>query len=129
MRSTPSGCGILDHVVAQIVAFTNTVGHVKVGCASAEFDGRFQNDDRHRAIDVVVAVNQDGFFTVDGRIDAVNSRAEASHFLGGMQVINRWNEKAGSVVRLSQTAADEQPRQRIEWAAWSCGIPRSIRNW
>ena len=87
-------CGAFDHVVAEIVAFANAVGHVKIGSASAEFDGSFQDDDRHGAIDVVIAVDEDGFFGLDSCVEAVDGGAQAQHILGCVQMIERREEEA-----------------------------------
>src|ERR1700688_1308568 len=56
----------LDDIVAHVVAFTNAMRYVEVGGASAEFDRRLQNDDRHGAVDVVVSVNEDRLFALIG---------------------------------------------------------------
>src|SRR4029077_15477259 len=57
--------GSFDDVVAHVGAFANAVGNVEVGGASAEFNRSFQNDDRHGAVDVIVAVNENRFFAFD----------------------------------------------------------------
>jgi hypothetical protein len=92
-EANPRRCGPLDDIVAQIVAFANAVGNVKVGAAAAEFDGGLQNDDCHRAIDVVVAVDENGLFAFDGRCHALYRDAQAAHLLGRVQVGQRWRQK------------------------------------
>ena len=122
-EANAGGGGALDHVVAHIVAFANAVRDVEVGSASAEFDGRFQNDDGHGAVDVVIAVDQDGIFAFDGCIEAIDGAAQAGHVLGRVQMIKRRSEKARGGVGIGQAAADEQARQR---ASGDC---RAARHW
>lgn len=81
-EANAGGCGAFDDIVAQVVAFANAVGHVKIGSASAEFDGSLQNDDGHGSIYVVVAVDEDGLFAFDGGVEAVDGGAQAEHFFG-----------------------------------------------
>ena len=92
-QANASGGGALDDIVAHIVAFANAVWDVEIGCAAAEFDRRFQNDDGHGAVDIVVAVNQDGIFAFDGGVDAIDGAAKSGHVLGQMQVSESGSEK------------------------------------
>src|ERR1700686_3941262 len=71
--------GALDDIVAHVVAFTNAMRHGEVGRAPAEFDRRLQNDERHGAIDVVIAVNEDRLYALNGGINAIDGCAEAGH--------------------------------------------------
>ncbi len=77
IRRMPDGGRALDHIVAHVVAFANAVRHVEVGRAAAEFNRSLQNDDGHGAVDVVVAVDQNGLFAFDGGVDAVDGGAQA----------------------------------------------------
>ena len=72
MSVMPSGSGAFDHVAPQIVAFFDSVGHVKVGRAAAQFDGGFEDDDGGGAIDIVVAVDQDAFLALNRRLEAID---------------------------------------------------------
>src|SRR5205807_7310223 len=91
-QTNAGGGGALDHVVAQVVAFANAVRNVEVGRASAELNRSLQNDHRHGAINIVVAVNQDGLFALDGRFDAGDSGGQSTHLLGRVQVGERRRE-------------------------------------
>ena len=71
--------GSLDHVAAHVVALAYAVGNVEVGCAAAKLDRGLQDNDGHGAVDVVVAVDQDGFFAFDGGVEAVDRSGESSH--------------------------------------------------
>jgi hypothetical protein len=82
--------GALNHIVTQIVALADTVWDVKVGRTAAKFDGGFQNDDGHRSINIVIAIDEDGFFAFNGRVDAVDGGAQARHLFRGVQMINGW---------------------------------------
>ena len=107
------GRGALDHIVAQIVALANAVRDMKVGSASAEFNCGLQNDHRHCAIHVVVAVDEHRLFAFDGRIQPIDCRAHAGHLLRGMQVRNAGEKKAGGGIRVCNSAPNEQTRQRM----------------
>ena len=105
--------GALDHVIAHVVAFAKAVRHVEVGGAAAEFNCGLQNNDRHGAICVVVAVDEHGFFTLDGGIDAINRGAQARHALGGMQMRKGRRKIAVGRIQIVDAAVHQQWRQDI----------------
>ncbi len=80
----PDGGGALDHVVAHVVAFANAMRHMEVGRATAKFDRSFQNDHGHGSVDVIIAIDQDRLFALDGRIEAIDGASEAGHLFGGV---------------------------------------------
>jgi hypothetical protein len=125
-----SGCA-LDHIVAQIVALTNTVRDMKIRRASAKFDGSLQDDDRHRSIHVVIAIDQDGFLAFDSGIQTVDGGAQASHQLGCMQVSERRSEEARSGVSICQAAANKQLRQRTKGSVptYAIGPWNAVAKW
>src|SRR4029077_246006 len=51
------GSSALDHLVAHTIAFAVAWRNMKVSHSAAKLDGRFENDDRCRAVHIVVAVN------------------------------------------------------------------------
>ena len=67
--------GALDDITPQVVTFLDAMGHVEVGRAPAQLDRRFQDDDGGGAVDVVVAVDEDGFAGADGLLDARDRRS------------------------------------------------------
>jgi len=81
-QANPGSSGGFDHIRPHVVALANAVRHVKVRRPAAQFDRRLQNDDRHRAVDVVVAVNQHRLFAGDGGVDPVDRRRQPGHQLG-----------------------------------------------
>ena len=89
----PGRRGALDHIVAHVVAFANAMWHVEVGRAAAELNRSLQNDDRHGAVHVVVAVDEHGLFAFDGGVDAVDGGAQTGHALRGVEVRERRREK------------------------------------
>ena len=78
--------GALDDVVAHVIAVADAVRNVEVGGAAAQLNRGLQDDDCGRAIHVVVAVDQDGFFVLDGGFDAINRRLHARHQVRRMQM-------------------------------------------
>ena len=104
--------GALDHVVAHVVAFANAVRHVEIRRSSAEFDRRLQNDDGHRAVHVVVAVNQNRFFALDGGVDAIDGGAQAGHLFGRVQMGKGRGKEARGGFGIGDAAHDQQAGQR-----------------
>ena len=92
-EANAGGGGALDHIVAHVVAFANAMRDVEVGGAAAEFDGGFQNDDGHGAVDVVVAVDENGIFAFDGGVDAIDGGAQTGHLLGCVKMGDRGARK------------------------------------
>ena len=117
--------GALDHIVAHVVAFANAVRHVEVGRASAEFDRGLQNDDRHGAVDVVVAVDEDRLFAFDGGVDAIDGGAQAGHLFGRVEMRERRREKALGRFRIGDAAAHEQ---RARECGRALATPRSAES-
>ena len=63
----------------QAVAFAEAVRNVKADFAAEHFDGGLEQHDRGGAVDVVVAVEQNGFVARDGRFDALDGGLHAEH--------------------------------------------------
>ena len=60
--------------------------YVKIGCAAANFDRGLQNDNSCRAVNIVVAINQNRLLALDGGFNPINSRPHASHQVRRMEV-------------------------------------------
>ena len=88
------GGGLLDDVVAHVVAVADAVWNVEIGPAAAQLNRGLEDDDRGRTIHVVVAVNQNRFFVLDGSFDPIDRRLHASHQIRRMQVSKRGSEEA-----------------------------------
>ncbi len=71
------GRGALDDVGAHAVTVLQTMRNVKAGFAARHLDGFLQNDHRYCSVHVVVAVNQNLLFRLDGGIDARDGIAHA----------------------------------------------------
>src|SRR5258708_674197 len=104
-EANPRRCGAFNHVIPKIVAFANTVRNMEVSRTAAELNCGLQDDDRHRAVHVVVAVNQDGLLPFDGCVQAVNGGANAGHLFRWMEMGKRGSEEARSGFRVGDTAA------------------------
>ena len=48
---------------------------MEIAFAAAEFNRRLQNDDGHGAVDVVIAIDQDGLLALDCGVDAIDRDA------------------------------------------------------
>ena len=71
------GRGALDHIGAHAVAVLQTMRNMKAGFTAGHLDGFLQNDDGDCAVHVVVAVDQNLFFGLDGGFDARDGVAHA----------------------------------------------------
>ena len=78
--------GLLDDVVAHVVAVADAVRNMEFRRAAAELDGGLEDDDCGGAIDVVVAVDEDRLLVLDGGFDPVNGRLHTGHQVGRVQV-------------------------------------------
>ena len=86
--------------------------HVEIGRAAAQFDRSLQNDDCHGAVDVIVAVDQDGFFAFDGGVDAIDGGAQAGHPFRSVKMGERGREKRWRI-RHRDAAAHQQWREDV----------------
>ena len=102
------GRGALDDIVTHVIAFADAMWNVEVGGASAEFNRCFEDDYCHRAIDVVVAVDQHRLFALDGGIKTIDSGPQAAHPLGGVEVIKRGAKKTLRGFSIADAAARKQ---------------------
>ena len=95
----------LDHLVAHAIALADAMRHMKIGRPTAEFDGRLQNDDRRRAIHVVVAIDENFFFALDRRFQPVQSGFHSRH-----QQRDRANPPAPATRKRAATSGSSMPR-------------------
>ena len=97
-----------DHVIAHVVALANTVGDVEVRRSATELDRSLQDDDRHGAVDVVVAIDQDGFFAFNGGIETIDSGAQAGHLFWRVKMGNGRHQKMLCSIQVGDSTTDQQ---------------------
>src|ERR1700682_1345017 len=78
-ETNASSGGALDDIILHAITFANTMRNMEVGSTAAEFDGGLENDNRCGAVNIVVAVNQDAFFALNGRFQSINCGLHAGH--------------------------------------------------
>ncbi len=78
--------GALDDFVAHAVAFADAVRHVVLDLAAAEFERGLEDDDGGGAVNVVVAIDKDGFVALDGGAQAVDGGAQSGHEVWRMEM-------------------------------------------
>ena len=78
--------GLLDDVVAHVVAVADAVRNMEFRRTAAELDGGLEDYDCGGAIDVVVAVDEDRLLVLDGGFDPVNRRLHTGHEVWRVQV-------------------------------------------
>ena len=60
---------------------------------------------------------------LDGGVEAVDGGAQAEHFFGCVQMIERREEEASRGVGISDSAADEQSSERVKCTGLACYDP------
>jgi len=90
------------------VALAEAVGNVKAGFAAEHLDGGFEKDDGGGAVDVVVAVEEDGFFVADGALKAFDGGGHAEHEKGIVEVSDFWIQECVCGGRFRDAAGNEQ---------------------
>ncbi len=85
--------GLLDHLVAHAVAFADAVRDVVLDLAAAELERGLQDDDGRGAVDVVVAIDEDGFAAFDGSLQALDGRAQTGHQVGRVEILQGRGEE------------------------------------
>src|SRR5581483_10606127 len=71
-EANTSCSGALNHIAAEIVTFANTMRNMDVSLTTAEFDRGLQDDHGGGSIHVVIAVDENAFFALDGGIEAID---------------------------------------------------------
>ena len=73
------GLGRFKHARLHAIAVAEAMRNVKADVASQHFDGGFEKDDSDRAVDVVVAIEEDGLVRGDGAFETVDGGGHAPH--------------------------------------------------
>ena len=105
----------LDHFGPHPVAFPHPVRDVVIpqgGIGADQLQRGVENQDGHRAIRVIVAVNEDLLAALDGLEDAADGRLHAEHLKGIVQVGQFGREKPTSRCGIVHAAQSQQPRQQ-----------------
>src|SRR5580704_7020860 len=101
------GRGAFDDVGPHSIAFFQSMRNVVAGFAAGHLDGFLQNDDGHGAVDVVVAVDQNLFFRLDGGFDARNGVPHAGEQQWIVQVSEVGGEEAAGSRRIAQSPVQQ----------------------
>ena len=78
-QPNPCGRSALNNIATHVITFADAVGDVEIASTSAEFDSCLQDNDGHGAVNVVVAINENWFFAVDGGVNAIHSGLQTCH--------------------------------------------------
>ena len=89
-----SGAG--EHLGLHAVAVAQTVRDVIANAAAEDLDRGLEQDDRGGAIDVVIAVDEDGLVPGDRLLDARDRRCHAVQRVWVEQVFERGTKELGS---------------------------------
>ena len=90
------------------VAVTEAMGNVKADVTTEHFDRGFEQDDSDRAINVVVAIKENGLARGDGAFEAINGGRHAEHEKGIVEVRRLGIEEGESLSGGVDAARDEQ---------------------
>ena len=81
---------LLNSVAAQIVAFFNAVGNVKIRAPATQLNRGFQDNDGGRAIHIVIAVNKDAFFALNRGVNPVHCSFHSGEQVWRVKMRQRW---------------------------------------
>ncbi len=102
------GVGGFEHGRLHAVAVSQAVRDVKTRFAAEHLDGRLEQNDGNRAVDVVVAVEEDRFACGDGVFEAFDGGAHAEHEEGIVEVRRLGVEEGEGLGGGRNAARDEQ---------------------
>jgi hypothetical protein len=80
--------------------------------AAEDLNRSLEQDDGCRAIDVVIAVDQDWLARGDRVLDARDCCCHAVECVGIEQVVQRWTQKACSLRGIAYATLEQQPSDR-----------------
>ena len=100
----------------QAVAFVHAVRHVVADFGPQQFQAEIEHGGARHAVDVVVAVDHDPLFGLDGRMDPLGRLAAAGQGLGVIQVRELGIEERAGLGRIGDAAADEQLGNHVRHA-------------
>ena len=101
------GCRLLDDFVAHAVAFADAVRHVVLDLAAADFERGLEDHDGGGAVDVVVAIDKDGFTALDGGTQAFDCGAQSRHEVGRVEMRQRGRQEFLRLFRCGDAARCE----------------------
>ena len=105
ISATPMAAARSMTSAAHAVTVAEAVRNVKAGFAARHLDGLLQNDDRDGAVDVVIAIDQDFLFGLDGRFHSRDGIVHAGEQRGVMQVIEIGSQKPAGGGSVGDAAA------------------------
>jgi hypothetical protein len=93
------GGGGFDHFRPHAVAFIQPVGNVVADVAAGQAERGGEQDDGHGAIDIVVAVDEKFFVSLDRRDETRDGFGHVAQRQRVVKLVERGIEKAASVIR------------------------------
>ena len=105
-----------EHGRLQAVAFAQPMRHMKAHLAAEHLDCRLEKHNSGGAVDVIVAVEQDGLFARDGCFHAFHGGLHPQHQQRVVQLSHFRIQKCESIAGCANAARDEEFREN-EWNA------------
>ncbi len=123
------GVGGFEHARLHAVAVAQAMGNMKADDAAKHFDGGFEQDDGDGAVDVVVAVEEDGLARGDGAFEALDGGGHAEHEKGIVEVGRLGIEEGEGLGGRGDAARNEQLGEN-EWQTRFAGrAKRTSQDW
>ena len=97
-----------DGIAVQAVALVDAVRHVVADFGPQQFQAEIEHGGARHAVDVVVAVDHDPLFGLDGGMDPLGGLAAAGQGFRVIQVRELGIEEGAGLGRIGDAAADEQ---------------------
>ena len=102
------GVGGFEHARLHAVAVAQAMRDVKADFTAEHFDGGFEKDDSDGAVDVVVAIEEDGLARGDGAFETVDGSGHAEHEERIVEVRGLGIEESEGLGGGGDAARDEQ---------------------
>jgi hypothetical protein len=97
-----------QHGRLQTVAFKQAMRDVEARFAAEHFNGGFEQDDGGGAVDVVIAIEEDGLARGDGALDALDGAVHSAHEEGIVELIGGGVEEGEGLGCVCDAAGEEQ---------------------
>jgi hypothetical protein len=120
------GVGRFEHARLHAVSVAQAMGHVETDFAAQHFDGGFQQDYSDSAVDVIIAVEKNGFSRGDGAFEALDSNGHPEHEVGIVEVRGFRVEEGKGLGGGGDPARDEQLGEDERQARLACERSRLV---
>src|SRR5690349_20281197 len=114
----------LNDIVLHSIAIANAMRHMEVCASSRDLNGFLENYDRSRAINVIIAIDQNAFAVSNRLLNARDRLAHSLHQIREVQVIELRAEKFLDRIGVAHSARNKEARNQRR----NTGFARNSRS-